>query len=557
MARPQKQTKFIFVTGGVVSSIGKGLTASSLAALLEARGLKVTMIKLDPYLNVDPGTMNPTQHGEVFVTDDGTETDLDLGHYERFTSIEMTKHNNFTTGRIYNAVIQKERRGEYLGATIQVIPHVTDEIKEHIQRAVHPGVDVAIVEIGGTVGDIESLPFLEAIRQLRLELGHLNAINMHVTLVPYIRAAGELKTKPTQHSVRELQNIGISPDMIVCRTEQPLPLEHKRKLSLFCNVPPDCVISAQDVATIYELPEALHKEGLDYRACELLGIWSPEPNLGAWREIVQVIKTPELPVVRIAIVGKYVDLADSYKSLHEALTHGGIANKVSVELDYVDSETFEQNPDSVATRLHGAHGILVPGGFGKRGIEGKIRAVRYARESKVPYLGICLGMQVAVLEFARHVAGLPGANSTEFEPQCSAPVIDLMEEQRGVTSKGGTMRLGAYPCTIEPGSLAWDVYSSSQIAERHRHRWEFNNAYRGQLEEAGLRLSGLSPDGRLVEIVELPEHPWFLGCQFHPEFKSRPLRPHPLFVAFIKAAALHGAARRRRERTPVAPDAVV
>ncbi len=559
MARRDKQTKFIFVTGGVVSSIGKGLTAASLAALLEARGLRVTMLKLDPYLNVDPGTMNPTQHGEVFVTDDGTETDLDLGHYERFTSIQMNRHNNFTTGRIYNAVIQKERRGEYLGATIQVIPHVTDEIKDHILRGVGPNVDIAIVEVGGTVGDIESLPFLEAIRQLRREVGHQNALNLHVTLVPYIRAAGELKTKPTQHSVRELQNIGIVPDMIVCRTEQPIPAEMKKKISLFCNVPPDCVISAQDVSTIYELPEALHSEGLDYRACELLGIWSPEPNLSAWREIVQVIKSPDLPTVRIAIVGKYVDLADSYKSLHEALTHGGIANRVRVELDYVDSETFEHNPDSVTTRLGGAHAVLVPGGFGKRGIEGKIRAVRYARETSTPYLGICLGMQVAVLEFARNVAGLSGANSTEFDPECGFPVVDLMDEQRGVTSKGGTMRLGAYPCTIEPGSLAWDVYGSGSINERHRHRWEFNNQFREVLETAGMRLSGLSPDGKLVEMVELPSHPWFLGCQFHPEFKSRPLKPHPLFSAFIKSAATHaaGAGKRRRERSSTQAEIVV
>ena len=533
----RKQTKFIFVTGGVVSSLGKGLTAASLAALMEARGLRVTMLKLDPYINVDPGTMNPTQHGEVFVTDDGTETDLDLGHYERFTSIVMTRLNNFTTGRIYNRVIQKERRGEYLGATIQVIPHITDEIKESIHKAVN-GVDIALVEIGGTVGDIESLPFLEAIRQLRLDVGQGNAINMHLTLVPYIKAAGELKTKPTQHSVKELQNIGISPDLIVCRCEQPLNHDLKRKISLFCNVPPDCVITAQDVDTIYRLPEFLHAEGLDHRACELLGIWSPEPNLQPWRDIVSVVKSTR-PSVKIAVVGKYVDHSDSYKSLHEALVHGGVANDARVELEYVDSEEFEKNPQLVEKRLAGAHGILVPGGFGQRGVEGKVAAIEYARTSQTPFFGICLGMQVAVMEFARHVAGLDGANSTEFATECSHPVIALMAEQRTIDDKGGTMRLGAYPCLLGEDTQAHKAYGVQEISERHRHRWEFNNTYRESLEAAGLVLSGVSPDGKLVEVVELKDHPWFLGCQFHPEFKSKPLKPHPLFVHFIRACAEH------------------
>ncbi len=536
----RKQTKFIFVTGGVVSSLGKGLTAASLAALLEARGLKVTMLKLDPYINVDPGTMNPTQHGEVFVTDDGYESDLDLGHYERFTSAVMTRNNNFTTGRIYTSVIQKERRGDYLGATIQVIPHITDEIKQGVMAGV-AGVDLAIIEIGGTVGDIESLPFLEAIRQLRLDVGSEHCLYIHLTLVPYIKAAGELKTKPTQHSVKELQNIGITPDIIVARCEHPLSPELKKKISLFCNVPPDCVITAQDVPSIYALPAALNEEGLDDKVSELLGIWGPEPDLSRWRDLAGVLAS-DLPTVRIAVVGKYVDNADSYKSLHEALVHGGIANRHKVELDYVDSEIFERAPKSVAERLSGAHGVLVPGGFGRRGIEGKVAAIQYARENRVPFFGICLGMHVAVMEFARHVARLDGANSTEFDPKCDNPVIDLMDHQRDIDDKGGTMRLGAYPCSIVPGSFAYQAYRQTDISERHRHRWEFNNAYREPLQAAGLVLSGVSPDGTLVEIAEIPDHPWFLGCQFHPEFKSRPLRPHPLFVDFIKAASKHEAA---------------
>ena len=538
MAR-RKQTKYIFVTGGVVSSLGKGLTGASLGALLEARGLTVSMMKLDPYINVDPGTMNPFQHGEVFVTDDGTETDLDLGHYERFTSTPANRHSNFTTGRVYNSVIQKERRGEYLGATIQVIPHITDEIKKNVREGVGDA-DIAIIEVGGTVGDIESLPFLEAIRQMRLEMGHGNAINLHLTLVPFIRAAGELKTKPTQHSVKELRNIGISPDVIICRTEHPLGDDLKRKISLFCNVPPDCVITAQDVATIYQLPGRLHEEGLDFKVCELLGIWSPEPNLSAWRDLTKVL-TSELPEVHIAIVGKYVDLADSYKSLNEALVHGGVSNQVLVKLDYVDSEAFETDPKLVKQQLQNVHGVLVPGGFGKRGVEGKVLAIQYARENAIPYFGICLGMQVAVMEFARNVAGLEDATSTEFDPESANPVIDLMHDQRDIDDKGGTMRLGAYPCVIKPETFARAAYGTTEISERHRHRWEFNNKYREILSSKGLRLTGMSPDDSLVEIVEIEDHPWFLGCQFHPEFKSRPLDPHPLFKKFVEAAALLGA----------------
>jgi CTP synthase len=555
MAGRRKQTKFIFVTGGVVSSLGKGLTAASLGTLLEARGLTVTLIKLDPYINVDPGTMNPFQHGEVFVTDDGAETDLDLGHYERFTSVRMSKNNNFTTGRIYDAVIQKERRGEYLGATIQVIPHITDAIKQGIRDGVGD-VDLAIIEVGGTVGDIESLPFLEAIRQLRVDVGPGNALNMHLTLVPYIRAAGELKTKPTQHSVKQLQSLGISPDIIVCRCEHLLEHDLKRKISLFCNVPPDSVITARDVPTIYQLPERLHAEGLDHKVCDLLNIWSPEPNLEPWQELVATVMG-ELDEVRIAIVGKYVDLADSYKSLHEALVHGGVVNKVKVVLDYVDSESFESDPDRVATRLADVHGILVPGGFGQRGVEGKVLAIRHARENSIPFFGICLGMQVAVMEYARNVADLEGANSTEFDTECANPVIDLMESQRDIEEKGGTMRLGTYPCVVEKGTFAYAAYGRPKIDERHRHRWEFNNDYREKLEKAGLVLSGLSPDSHLVEIVEIPDHPWFLGCQFHPEFKSKPLEAHPLFVQFIQAAAKHmqlgDSATNEPDAVPAAP----
>ncbi|GMV42326.1 MAG: CTP synthase [Myxococcales bacterium] len=528
-----KPIKFIFVTGGVVSSLGKGLSAASLGALLEARGLSVTMMKLDPYINVDPGTMNPFQHGEVYVTDDGAETDLDLGHYERFVSVRMTRANNFTTGQIYDAVITKERNGEYHGGTVQVIPHITDEIKAKVMEVAHD-VDVVIVEVGGTVGDIEGLPFLEAIRQLRLDVGRDDAINIHVTLVPYIKAAGEVKTKPTQHSVKELRSIGIQPDIILCRSEVELSADLKRKISLFCNVSADSVITAKDVSSIYELPLYLHNEGLDQRVAELLNIWAREPELSAWNRIVHRIQNPS-GEVRIGVVGKYVDLVESYKSLNEALVHSGIANDVRVRVEYVDAEQLESQADA-ERRLDGVHGVLVPGGFGKRGIEGKIRAVRYARESGKPYFGICLGMQVAVIEFARHVCGLEGANSTEFDKAGPAPVIDLMPEQRGVHKIGGTMRLGAYPCRIEPGSRAHEVYGVTEISERHRHRYEVNNEYRERLEAGGMRLCGTSPDGALVEMVEIPGHRWFVGCQFHPEYKSKPTDAHPLFRAFVAAS---------------------
>ncbi len=551
------RTKFIFITGGVVSSLGKGLAAASIGALLEARGLRVTLQKLDPYINVDPGTMSPFQHGEVFVTDDGAETDLDLGHYERYTSARMSKKNNFTTGQIYDSVISKERRGEYLGATVQVIPHITDEIKRNILN-VADDADIAIIEIGGTVGDIESLPFLEAIRQLKSDLGEENTVYIHLTLVPYIEAAGELKTKPTQHSVKELREIGIQPDILLCRTDRVLGQGLKKKIALFCNVEEEAVISAADVGgvyevplnlqkdnilplkvkwrsrTVYEVPLALHREGLDEKIIEKLHIWTGNPNLEKWEKIVSKVSNPA-EFVEIAIVGKYVHLTDSYKSLNEALIHGGIANSCGVNLKFVDSEEIEKV--GAQKFLKGANGVLVPGGFGDRGIEGKILAVKYAREGKVPLLGICLGMQLAVVEFARNLCGLAKANSSEFDPESADPVIDLMPEQRKIKDKGATMRLGAYPCKLTKGSLAAQAYQSDTISERHRHRYEFNNEYREMLTEKGLLLSGLSPDdGRLVEIVELPGHPWFLGCQFHPEFKSSPLSPHPLFRDFIKAS---------------------
>ncbi|MDP3274369.1 MAG: CTP synthase [Deltaproteobacteria bacterium] len=534
-----KRTKFIFTTGGVVSSIGKGLASASLGALLEARGLRVTFMKLDPYINVDPGTMSPYQHGEVFVTDDGAETDLDLGHYERFGSERMSRASNVTTGKIYQAVISKERRGEYLGATVQVIPHITDEIKSRVIDATQ-GADVAIVEIGGTVGDIESLPFLEAIRQLKLEAGTGNAVSMHVTLVPWIGAAGELKTKPTQHSVKEMREIGVQPDILVCRTDRPLSPGIKEKISMFSNVPVDQVIAAVDAKNIYELPLLLHAEGIDDKVCELLNIWSRAPDLSGWLRVQERFTKPTHGTVRIAVVGKYVHLRDSYKSLHEALIHGGLENDCRVELDYVDSEQLEKCTDAeVAERLRAADGVLVPGGFGERGIEGKIRAVRHARENKIPFFGICLGMQLAVVEFARQVGGLTGANSAEFEPTSSQAVIDLMPEQRGIRDKGATMRLGAYPCKLEPGSLAAEVYGTTEISERHRHRYEVNNDFREQLAAKGLRFAGTSPDKKLVEMVELPGHPYFLGCQFHPELKSRPMTPHPLFVHFVRASLEH------------------
>jgi CTP synthase len=529
----RKATKYVFVTGGVVSSIGKGLASASVGALLEARGLRVTHLKLDPYINVDPGTMSPYQHGEVFVTDDGAETDLDLGHYERFTTARMTRQNNFTTGRIYESVISKERRGEYLGATVQVIPHITDEIKGRVRDATE-GADVAIIEIGGTAGDIESLPFLEAVRQLKLEAGPQNALNIHVTLVPYIPTAGELKTKPTQHSVKEMREIGIQPDVLLCRTQMPLSRSVKEKIALFSNVAVEAVIGALDVSCIYEVPLLFNGEGLDELLAERLNIWSRQPDLSNWVRIVERFKKPAKGAVRIGIVGKYVHLKDAYKSLHEALVHGGLANDCRVELEYIDSEQVERDgPEQLLGQLDA---VLVPGGFGDRGTEGKISAIGFARERKIPFFGICLGMQLAVVEFARSVGGLAGANSAEFDKDTQFAVIDLMPEQRAVRNKGATMRLGAYPCSLSPGTVAAEAYGATEISERHRHRYEFANDYREQLVGAGLVLSGTSPDKRLVEVVELKDHPFFVGCQFHPEFKSRPVAPHPLFARFVKAA---------------------
>jgi len=536
-------TKFIFVTGGVLSSLGKGLASASIGALLESRGLTITLQKLDPYINVDPGTMNPFQHGEVFVTDDGAETDLDLGHYERFTHAQLGRNSNFTTGKIYDSVITKERRGDYLGGTVQVIPHITDEIKASI-KSVAEGVDVVIIEIGGTIGDIESLPFQEAIRQFKADAGKDNVLYVHLTLVPYMPAAGELKTKPTQHSVKELRSIGIQPDILLCRTDRFLSDEIKKKIGLFCNLGVDQVITAKDVDLIYEVPLIFHQQHLDDKITELLNIWTRAPRLEEWEEFVEKSKNPK-DTVTIAIVGKYIDLKESYKSLNEALFHGGVANESRVILDFVDSE--EIGDDNCGDRLRNAHGVLVPGGFGSRGIEGKIRAIRHSREQGIPFFGICLGMQMAVVEYARHVAGMPEAHSTEFDLNTPVPVIYLMKEwfdyqsqtvqQRDVTSdKGGTMRLGAYPCRLKADSLAFKAYHKSEISERHRHRYEFNNEMKARLAEAGLIMSGTSPDEQLVEIVEISDHPWFLGCQFHPEFKSRPMDPHPLFVSFIRAA---------------------
>jgi CTP synthase len=545
----RKPTKYVFVTGGVVSSIGKGLASASVGALLEARGLRVTHVKLDPYINVDPGTMSPYQHGEVFVTDDGAETDLDLGHYERFTSARMMRQNNFTTGRIYESVISKERRGEYLGATVQVIPHITDEIKARVRDATE-GVDVAIIEIGGTAGDIESLPFLEAVRQMKIEAGPQNALNIHVTLVPFIPTAGELKTKPTQHSVKEMREIGIQPDVLLCRTQMALSRSVKEKIALFSNVAVEAVIGAIDVGCIYEVPLMFHAEGLDELIAERLNIWSRSPDLSSWQRVVDRFKEPSRGTIKIGIVGKYVHLKDSYRSLHEALVHGGLANDCRVELEYIDSEQVQrQGPEML---LKGLDAVLVPGGFGDRGTEGKIAAIGYARTNKIPFFGICLGMQLAVVEFARHVAGLAGANSVECDKDAPHLVIDLMPDQRGVRNKGATMRLGAYPCVLAPGSLASEAYATTEISERHRHRYEFANDYRERLVEAGLVLGGTSPDDRLVEMVELRDHPFFVGCQFHPEFKSRPLAPHPLFSRFVRAALERQAARAKSDLRPLA-----
>ncbi len=528
-----RSTKYIFVTGGVVSSLGKGLTSASLGALLESRGLRVTICKLDPYLNVDPGTMSPFQHGEVFVTEDGAETDLDLGHYERFISTKMTRQNNFTAGQVYESVIRRERRGDYLGGTVQVIPHVTDEIKQRILKA-GQGYDVCIGEIGGTVGDIESLPFIEAVRQFRFDVGRENVSYMHIALVPYIASAGELKTKPTQHSVRELTSLGIQPDLIVLRSERAIDKKAKEKISLFCNVTEDCVITAPDVDSIYDLPLVLHEEGLDSRVCEKLNIWAGAPHLEPWRKVAEVLHTPPKGIVSVAMVGKYVDLTESYKSLNEALAHGGIANDCVVKIIYIDAEEIEKR--GIPDALREADAVLVPGGFGQRGAEGKIQAINYARESKVPYLGICLGLQMAVVEFSRNMLDLKDANSSEFDPNCPNPVVHLMEEQKGVKDLGATMRLGAYPCHLKSGTLSERIYGVSVVSERHRHRWEVNNLYRDKLEQHGLVMSGLSPDGKLVEMVEVSDHPWFVGVQCHPEFMSRPLAPHPLFKSFIEAA---------------------
>jgi CTP synthase len=534
-------TRFIFITGGVVSSLGKGISAASLGALLQARGFKVRLRKLDPYLNVDPGTMSPYQHGEVFVTDDGAETDLDLGHYERYVGVAARKSDSVTTGRIYSTVIGRERRGEYLGATVQVIPHVTDTIKEFIEADLSDE-DFVLCEIGGTVGDIESLPFLEAIRQLGNELGRERVCYVHLTLVPYIASAGELKTKPTQHSAKELLGLGIQPDILLCRSERPIPEGARKKIALFCNLRESRVIPALDVDTIYAVPDAYHAEGFDREVCDHFGLAAPEPDLTRWHNIVNGIRKPE-GQVSIAIVGKYTHLPDSYKSLAEAMAHGGIANNVRVKIDWIDSEVFEAEHEALR-QLEGVHGILVPGGFGERGTEGKIEAARFARERLVPYFGICFGMQMAVIEAARHLANLPTAGSTEFGPS-EHPVIGLMTEwTRGNEMEtrtangdlGGTMRLGAYEAVLDPESRVAEIYGADRISERHRHRYEVNRAYKDTLEAAGLRFSGMSPDGLLPEIVEIPDHPWFVGVQFHPELKSRPFEPHPLFKSFVKAA---------------------
>ncbi len=541
-------TKYIFITGGVVSSLGKGVAAASVGAILEARGFSVTLMKFDPYVNVDPGTMSPYQHGEVFVTDDGAETDLDLGHYERFTHTRTSKRHNYTTGRIYETVIDKERRGDYLGKTVQVIPHITDEIKEAM-RHVGDGQDVVIVEIGGTAGDIESLPFLEAIRQFRQELGRGNAVNIHLTLVPYIAAADELKTKPTQHSVRELREIGISADVLLCRVDRPLPADMKRKIALFCNVDPRQVIEARDVPTIYEVPLIFCREGLDDLLLEQLNLPHYDRDLTRWETLVSRVKNPH-HTVRIGMVGKYVEFPDAYKSLNEALLHGGVANDAKVEIVYINAEELEG--ESWPRELFEVDALLVPIGFGHRGTEGKIRAIRYAREQKVPFFGICLGLQCMVIEYARNVCGIRAATSSEFDPETDHAVIYKLRDLLGVEAMGGTMRLGAYPCRLKDGTLARRIYGTAEISERHRHRYEVNQKYLPQLVESGLVVSGLSPDGKFVEMVELPDHPWYLGCQFHPEYKSKPTEPHPLFVSYI-AAALAERARREQGQTVTQP----
>jgi CTP synthase len=533
-------TKYIFVTGGVVSSLGKGLAASSIGRLLESRGFTVTLQKFDPYLNVDPGTMSPFQHGEVYVTDDGAETDLDLGHYERFTSTITTRDHNYTTGKIYESVITKERRGDYLGATVQVIPHVTDEIKTALTK-VSEGVDIQICEIGGTVGDIESLPFLEAIRQFRLETGLRNSITIHLTLVPFIAAAGELKTKPTQHSVRELRAIGIQPDILLCRCDRPLNKALKKKIALFCNVPAECVVTAQDVKSIYEVPIVLGQEGLDAMILKLLDLPYRDKDMREWERLVETVRSPR-GEVEIGVVGKYVGYEDSYKSLNEALVHGGVANNVKVNLQWIEAEEMEG--PRLEERLSKVDGILVPGGFGIRGVAGMVQAIRFARERQIPFFGICLGLQCAVIEFARNVCGIADADSSEFNPDSPNRVIYKLRDLLGVDQLGGTMRLGKYECMLAPHSFALEAYGTREISERHRHRYEVNKEFLPQLTSHGLRVTGTTPDGKFVEMIEIEDHPWFLACQFHPEFKSKPLRPHPLFVNFIKAADAYGAAGR-------------
>src|SRR5580693_2940755 len=526
--------KYIFVTGGVVSSLGKGLAAAALGTLLERRGLRVTLQKFDPYLNVDPGTLSPFQHGEVYVLSDGAETDLDLGHYERFTSCVLTRSNNVTSGQVYETVLAKERRGDYLGKTVQVIPHVTDEIKGRIQRlAKEQPCDVIITEIGGTTGDIEGLPFLEAIRQFILEVGAQNVLNMHVTLVPYIKAAHELKTKPTQQSVAKLREIGLQPQVLICRTERMLDVDLRRKLSMFCSVSEKAVIEERDVEhTIYEVPLTLHAEGLDQLVCDLLGLKTPQPDLASWKQFVKRVISPKKQV-RIAVVGKYIDLQDAYKSIYESLTHAGASEDCRIELQLVDAESLQEG---VGDELEGVAGVLIPGGFGERGVEGKIKAARYAREHKIPYLGLCLGMQVATIEFARDVCGIQRANSTEFDPETPDPVISLLEEQREkIQSKGASMRLGTWPTKIVKGTLAEKIYGATDVMERHRHRYEFNMKYRDRMNEKGFVISGTSPDGTLAELIELRDHPYFIGCQYHPEFQSKPNKPHPLFKGFIQA----------------------
>ncbi len=537
------QSKFIFVTGGVLSSLGKGLTAASIGAILESKGLKVMMLKLDPYINVDPGTMNPYQHGEVYVTDDGAETDLDLGHYERFTSAQTSQDCNTTTGRIYQSVIRKERRGEYLGSTVQVIPHITDEIKASVARVADQA-DVVIAEIGGTIGDIEGQPFYEAIRQFRTDVGRENVLYVHVTLVPFIWTADELKTKPTQHSVKALREIGITPDVLICRCDRDLDDGIKAKIALFCDVAPEDVVAAKDASCIYQVPVDLHAQGVDDRICSKLNIWGRRADLSRWEEVVDRYTHTKLEAT-IGVVGKYVHLVEAYKSLNEALVHGGLAHRCKLDLRYLDSEGMEKPGGTDC--LSEVDGVLVPGGFGERGIEGKIAAVRYARENRVPFLGICLGLQMAVIEYARSMCGLPGAHSTEFDGDTAHPVIDLMEHQRGIVDKGATMRLGKYPCVLREGTLASRCYGVAEISERHRHRFEVNNAYRERMEEAGLVFSGTSPDGQLCEMVELPGHPWYLASQFHPEFKSRPLEPHPMFRDFVGASIAYRGARGGEE----------